>query len=150
LASFSAHSRFEKGQSGRRRTLAPLRRLRRRRSRNRRSRRTRYVTAVSSNRAAWTPAAEAATIRLGVVGLGVMGQRLLGQVATRTDVELRAVCDIVPDRGPALPHGVRRHIRAADLLSAGDVDLLYVATPPAQHREIILAGVRAGVHVLCE
>lgn len=107
------------------------------------------MTVLSSQRGG-SPPAETATIRLGIVGLGVMGQRLHSQVAARRDVTLRAVCDAALGRVNAIPSDVRRHSRVADLLAAGDLDLVYVATPPAHHREIVLAAVRAGLHVLCE
>jgi predicted dehydrogenase len=110
----------------------------------------RQVTAISSSCQLSSRREEAATIRLGIVGAGVMGQRLSRQVATRRDVELRAVCDVASDNSAAILGDVRRHTCVADLLSAEDLDLIYVATPPTHHRDIVVAAVRAGVHVLCE
>ncbi|MEO8078129.1 MAG: Gfo/Idh/MocA family oxidoreductase [Acidobacteriota bacterium] len=48
-------------------------------------------------------------------------------------------------------HGVRRvHTHAADLIADPDVDAVYVATPPAAHRELALMAADAGKPCLVE
>jgi predicted dehydrogenase len=46
--------------------------------------------------------------------------------------------------------GARRYQRFEELIAAGEIDLVYVATPPASHCDIVLQAVRAGLHVVCE
>jgi predicted dehydrogenase len=46
--------------------------------------------------------------------------------------------------------GVRAHDDWHDLVRANDVDLVSIVTPPSEHREMALAAIEAGKHVLCE
>ncbi|WP_045234564.1 Gfo/Idh/MocA family protein, partial [Deinococcus pimensis] len=91
-------------------------------------------------------------LRVGVVGLGAIGQRLLGVFGAHPEVVVTAVSDL----NRALSGETASRVRAAsvedplDLVSRDDVDLVYVAVPPAAHRELVLAAARHGKHVLCE
>jgi predicted dehydrogenase len=69
-------------------------------------------------------------------------------------VEIAAVAETSDERRAAaarvLP-AARVHAGHAELLSAErGLDALIVATPPAFHADAVLAGLRAGLHVLCE
>ena len=46
--------------------------------------------------------------------------------------------------------GLRGHDDWRELLDARDVDLLSIVTPPSEHREMALAALESGKHVLCE
>jgi predicted dehydrogenase len=77
-------------------------------------------------------------------GLGVTG----------TDgVELVAVVDPSVERRKAAETdfpGVRTYASVTDLLSDDDVEVAFVATPPAHHAALSLDLLRAGKHVACE
>ena len=65
------------------------------------------------------------TIRVGIIGLGIMGQRMLGNMALHDEFDVVAVFDphqTVPD----LPY---TH-SAESLIAHPDVDLVYIACPP--------------------
>jgi predicted dehydrogenase len=46
--------------------------------------------------------------------------------------------------------GVRAHDHWREIVTAGDVDLVSIVTPPGEHREMAIAALEAGKHVLCE
>lgn len=59
--------------------------------------------------------------------------------------------DIAKARAFAEHFGIERAYGSYhDLLADPDVDIVYVATPHAQHPEVVLAALDAGKHVLCE
>jgi len=88
------------------------------------------------------------TIRLGVIGLGMMG-RHHARVAKDIDgVELVAVADALGD-----PHGVASSLpryESVDDLIAHGIDAAVVAVPTQFHEEVGLTLARAGVHALIE
>ena len=49
-----------------------------------------------------------------------------------------------------LPESIRVHPAYEEMLASDDVDVVYVATPHAMHRQWVLAALDAGKHVLCE
>jgi predicted dehydrogenase len=94
------------------------------------------------------------TIRLGLVGAGAIAQRgilpHLSQEDVRDRVILQAVCDPVEGRAEAAAHkfGVRRAFTSYDdLLAAGDVDAVTLASPIGLHYEQGRRAIEAGKHV---
>ena len=92
-------------------------------------------------------------LRVGIVGCGFQG-RLHAEVLNAIDgVEVAAVCDSDAQRANdvARDFGVPRvfgHHEA--LLDAARYDLVTVCTMPNTHRQITLAALACGAHVLCE
>ena len=90
-------------------------------------------------------------VRLGIVGLGNMGQAharsvLEGRVP---GMELVAVADAEPARLAAFPQ--LRHFGDAErLIASGAIDALLIATPHFSHTTIGVAALQAGLHVLVE
>jgi predicted dehydrogenase len=93
-------------------------------------------------------------VNIGLVGLGGWG--VVGHMRAHADsphARVVAVCDAVLDRARQVaarwdvPH-VLDDYRA--LLARPDVETVDVATPNDTHREIVLAALAAGKHVLCE
>jgi predicted dehydrogenase len=87
------------------------------------------------------------TLRLGIVGLGAMGRRMLTTAAGHPEFTVTQVFDLDPAavaraqaKYPAIEVGDRPE----------DVDAVYIATPPMFHAEIALAAMRAGKAVFCE
>ena len=89
-------------------------------------------------------------LRIGIIGAGGVARSIhLPGLRLCPQVEITAVCD--PDLAAAGSLGISRTFeRVEDLLDAGDVDAVVVATPNHLHREIALAALAAGKHVLCE
>lgn len=91
------------------------------------------------------------TVRLGIIGLGGMGGVHAkavtdGQVGR---VQLTAVAD--PRIAElSVPPGAKPFARSSDLLRAGLVDAVLIATPHYAHTTIGMAALRRGLHVLME
>jgi predicted dehydrogenase len=93
------------------------------------------------------------TVRFGVVGVGGMGSHHVGYIDNVAHAKLTAVCDTDPQRLEkvrAKHPDVRAFERYQDLLDAGVVDAVLIATPHYQHPEIAVAAMDRGVHVLSE
>ncbi|MBN2508432.1 MAG: Gfo/Idh/MocA family oxidoreductase [Verrucomicrobia bacterium] len=92
-------------------------------------------------------------IRWGVLGSGGIARRrtIPEGIAPASNARLAAVFDT----NTAVNAEVARQFHAAPAASIpkllqADVDAVYIATPPALHRDQTLACARAGKHVLCE
>jgi predicted dehydrogenase len=92
-------------------------------------------------------------IRIGIVGLGAIGERLINNFKAFDDIEIKAVCDIAADRAKQVAEelgGIQWYTEHKDLIAQDDVDLVYVAVPPVYHHAVTLDALRAKKHVLCE
>ncbi|EWM19591.1 oxidoreductase, NAD-binding [Kutzneria sp. 744] len=89
-------------------------------------------------------------IRLGVIGLGVMGGRTFGQALQHPDFVVARAADANPSVVSALSaeHPSVEFVPADEVMTG--VDAIYVATPPAAHARYALPALRAGVAVFCE
>lgn len=91
--------------------------------------------------------------RVAIVGLGVMGRRMLANMAGHQGFDpavawdpAAEACAAARDIHPALEI-------AADpmaMVAAADTDIVYIATPPDLHRDYALAAARAGKPIYCE
>ncbi len=98
-------------------------------------------------------------LRWGVIATGGIARSVSQDLALLTDAELYAVSSRGQDTGDAFAaaYGFGRAygndagaLGYERLLADDAVDVVYVATPHAQHHEIVLAALNAGKHVLCE
>ncbi|PWU19119.1 MAG: hypothetical protein C5B48_13975 [Candidatus Rokuibacteriota bacterium] len=95
-------------------------------------------------------------IGVAIVGYGPLGGMGYhhGLGVTETDgVELIAVVDPNVERRKAAQTdfpGVRTYVSASELAQDDDVEVVFVATPPAHHAALTLDLLRAGKHVACE
>ncbi len=92
-----------------------------------------------------------APVRIAVVGLGRSGIYHIERIGLRDDCRVVALYD---DCAHALRRAdilrVRPHARWSDLLGDEDVELVLLATPPAQHAELAISALAAGKHVAIE
>jgi predicted dehydrogenase len=96
-------------------------------------------------------AAPPATLRIGVVGCGAFARFATRQYHDLPGVAVTAVADIdaaAAGRAAADLGVGQRQVDA--LLTAGDIDLVYIATPPAAHFRQAKTALEAGKHVLVE
>jgi myo-inositol 2-dehydrogenase/D-chiro-inositol 1-dehydrogenase len=95
-----------------------------------------------------------APLRVGIVGVGMMGGDHAKRVATRTaGVSLVAVSDSDSDRAKALADsfdGVKVHDDPVDLIGSDIVDAVILASPGFAHEEQLLACIKHGKPTLCE
>ncbi|ACO47541.1 Gfo/Idh/MocA family oxidoreductase [Deinococcus deserti] len=91
-------------------------------------------------------------VRVGVIGLGAIGQSLLKAFTAEPDVQVTAVCDV----NASLAESTARPLAASAwtdhrrMLDAAGLDLVYVAVPPRHHHAIALDVIATGRHILCE
>ena len=92
-------------------------------------------------------------LNVGVIGLGVMGQRMLARLAAHKRLQAVAVWDADPaaiaktlQTWPVL----RAADSAADLIATAGLHSLYIATPPAPHMALSELAFDAGLAVFCE
>jgi predicted dehydrogenase len=93
------------------------------------------------------------TVRFGLIGLGMHGQRYARHLMHDVDgAELYAVCRQDPARGAAFAreHNVRYYREYLDVLSDPKVDAVVVVTPPHLHERICTTALSAGKAVLVE
>ena len=91
-------------------------------------------------------------VRYGIVGVGGMGTGHARSMQAIEEIELVAVCDIVPEVAEAVgeefnvPYFVDFH----NLVDRDDVDAIVVATPHYAHPEISIYAMEQGKPVVCE
>ncbi len=101
-------------------------------------------------------------VRIGFVGVGGMGTNHVQQLLKVPGAEVRAVCDIVPEKvrraqdivqqaGQPRPAGYDRGPRDFErLCQTEDLDLVFTATPWEWHVPVCVAAMRAGKHAATE
>jgi predicted dehydrogenase len=88
-------------------------------------------------------------LRVGIAGYGVVGKRRRECCDRHPELEVVAVCDRNFSDSGTLPDGVRHHRTYQELL-AEDLDALIVCMSNDMAAETTIAGLRRGLHVLCE
>ena len=100
-------------------------------------------------------------IRLGIIGVGGRGTSLLKDLLAIEDVEVKAICDLVPekvaraqkavtDRGQPEPAGFSRGEWDFKNLTQLDLDIIYIATPWNWHVSMALSSMKNGKHAAVE
>lgn len=98
-------------------------------------------------------------VKVALIGLGVWGREILTALLrlpeheTRPYGEVVAICDIYPAAlrraGKEVPNAKQTQDYAA-ILADKDIRAVIIATPTHQHKELVLAAIKAGKHVYCE
>jgi predicted dehydrogenase len=94
-----------------------------------------------------------APIRLGIVGLGVMGREMLAAALDHPDFDVTRAVDLDPATVASIQAehpGVRFSTDPGEVIGADWVDAVYVATPPATHAALVVPALEAGQAVFCE
>ena len=114
---------------------------------------------LDAKRMLGVPFEKHATVRIAIVGTGLRGRSVLGELLAIDGVRITALADIVPDKAetaaamvvkagqpkPALfTKGPRDFER---LVQQGDIDFVYTATPWPWHTPVAVAAMNAGKHV---
>jgi predicted dehydrogenase len=92
-------------------------------------------------------------MKWGVIATGGIAQAVTADMLKVEGVTVLAVSSRDKSRAHAFAErfGIERaYGDYHDLLADPDVDVVYVATPHGQHKEVTLAALDAGKHVLCE
>ena len=100
------------------------------------------------------PAGPLSPLKVGILGTGrIVGPAMVEPAAGRPDVEVRAIASRDKDRArtAADRHGIPVACKGYEaLIDRDDIDLVYIALPPALHCEWTIRSLMAGKAVLCE
>lgn len=92
-------------------------------------------------------------IKIGFIGLGAVGVRILRQFQEHEEFEIAALCDRNPAQldkwKPELPD-TAMHTNYLDLLQDETIKLIYLGVPPKFHHIIAMDIIKSGKHLLCE
>jgi predicted dehydrogenase len=104
---------------------------------------------------AWfQPYRAAAPVKVGIVGMGRHGRAIAAELQKIADVEIAALCEIVPERLRVTVERIPGSEGFADLATLlarrPDVQALIIATPTHLHREPLEQALQAGRHVYVE
>jgi predicted dehydrogenase len=91
-------------------------------------------------------------VRFGIVGLGNMGSFHVDSFSSLKNATLAAICDASQKNldSAGKKTSARRFGSYQEMLAAGGIDAVLIATPHVLHPEIALAAFEKNVHVLCE
>lgn len=92
-------------------------------------------------------------IKVGVIGLGAIGQRLIKGFEDHPETVIAAVCDTMEERAreaAELLGGIPAFTQHKDMLDKVELDLVYVAVPPKFHHAVASDVLAKGIHILCE
>ncbi len=91
------------------------------------------------------------TYNLVIVGFGGMGSYHVQLIEQAEGIAVRGAYDPIPYRTElASSRGIRAYESFEAVLEDGEVDVVLIATPNDVHKELSIAALRAGKHVICE
>ena len=91
------------------------------------------------------------SVRLGIIGVGNMGSNHSRRLRNSdvTNCEFVSVCDVDPERLKPF-EDLKTYTDSRDLIRAGDIDAVIIATPHYDHTTIGIDAFENGLHVLTE
>lgn len=92
-------------------------------------------------------------VRVGVIGLGIMGEQYVRIYHAHPLAEVTAICNRRRERLDEVgdKYSIKeRYTDFAEMVAAAPIDAVCVATPDFAHYEPAKAAIEAGKHVLCE
>jgi len=102
------------------------------------------------------------TVRIGQIGIGGRGSGAVGRLPRIEGAEMRALCDLIPERAEAGAARLTKGGRAAPQLYSGsedawkklcerdDIDLVYITTPWQLHAPMAVYAMNHGKHAVVE
>lgn len=101
------------------------------------------------------------TVRIGFIGLGNRGPGAVERISKIDGVEIKALCDIRPERAENAKNILAKTTHKPDLYSGGaeewkkvcarkDIDLIYIATPWDLHTPMAVFAMEQGKHAASE
>lgn len=92
------------------------------------------------------------TMKLGIIGVGVMGRSHTNDVHNLEQAELTAICDVDRARADEVAgqYGATAYDNAQEMFEQADLDGVIIATPHYDHTPLTLAAFERGIHVLVE
>lgn len=101
------------------------------------------------------------TVRIGIVGLGNRGPGAVNRLSKIDGVDIKALCDIRPDRAQKAKQSLSGTKHNPELYTAGendwkkmcerkDLDLIYICTPWSLHTPMAVYAMEQGKHAVSE
>jgi len=89
-------------------------------------------------------------LNIAIIGAGGIAKSHVGSLQKIPNTKIVGIIDINRERAEAMAatHNAMVYDDPEDCL--GEVDLVYVLTPPSSHKELVLKAINAGKHVVCE
>lgn len=94
-----------------------------------------------------------AKVKVAVIGLGPWGREILDQLGRSAQAEVVAICDNYPvmlRRSASKAPGAALVENYQDILANKDIKAVIITTGSHQHKDIVIAALKAGKHVYCE
>ena len=90
-------------------------------------------------------------ISIGIIGTGIVGERIIKQLQQENQVEITIAYDQQAERLKEIneAYGIPAAKSVEDVLHS-NINWVYIATPPAFHSEIAELAASAGINILCE
>jgi predicted dehydrogenase len=92
-------------------------------------------------------------VKLAVIGCGIWGREILNTLGRLPSVEIVALADTYPAmvrRAKTAAPGAETFSDYTKILENKDIQGVIVATPSHQHKDVVVAALKAGKHVYCE
>ncbi|MEK3854786.1 Gfo/Idh/MocA family protein [Cytobacillus sp. FSL H8-0458] len=92
-------------------------------------------------------------IKVGLIGMGAVGEKILRQFRQHEKLEIAALCDRNAkrlDKFKAELPDAAMHTNYLDLLQDETIKLIYLGVPPKFHHTIAMDIIKSGKHLLCE
>jgi predicted dehydrogenase len=91
-------------------------------------------------------------VKIGVVGLGGMGNSHLRYLTQMDNVELVGVCDVVKEKADkiAVLYNTKAYYSHTKLFEKSGLEAVLIAVPHYDHTPISIYAFNQGIHVLCE
>lgn len=101
------------------------------------------------------------TVRVGIIGLGQRGPGAVNRLSKIQGVEIKALCDIRPEKAQKAKESLKGTHHQPDLYSGGamewkkvcdrdDIDLIYICTPWDWHTPMCVYAMESGKHAATE
>lgn len=92
-------------------------------------------------------------IKVGIIGLGAIGQRLIESFTNHPETKIVSICDTLEERTKEIAQqlgDVLTFTNHSQMLEASELDLVYVSVPPKYHHAIVSDVIEKGINILCE
>ncbi len=92
-------------------------------------------------------------VKCALIGLGAWGREILSTLGRLPQADVAAICDTYAPslrRSASAAPGATQTPDYKTILDNKDIKSVIIATPSHQHKEIVLAALKAGKHVYCE
>lgn len=92
-------------------------------------------------------------IKVGIIGLGAIGQRLIASFSNHPETKIVSICDTLEERTKEIARqlgNVFTFTNHKQMLETSELDLVYVSVPPKYHHTIVSDVIEKGINVLCE